>query len=474
MVSCLKKSKIEEARLPMFQSGHRFLASVSKDFVLHGLAGPDKMTLILSLLKRTGRYSKRASPIHPLLMVWLVVALALYRDCSIINVFEKLVAWAKEREPRLFRGTVTPEAVIHARKRLGVLPLKSLHREMMKTCARSDLGFHGLRVFGIDGSEFTIPDTNKNEAVFGRHKCGKGNPGYPHVRGLFSVEVATHRISNCCFLPCTSSEVAGLPFLMKDLDKGDLLLLDRGLASFPTMFTCQQREVRFLFRLSSNWVPQFVRKLGKGDTLMTFKASCAARKKLPVGAKNTTLTLRVLEFKVGKGELVRLVTDLIDPEKYPALELAELYHDRWECELAYKQLKSQLQAVTSSKQQTHFRSKSPDGVLQEAWGMVVAHTLVRELMLESSTVAEVPPRKLSFTDSIEVIKLSFQRFQRGGSRYRASLRRELIQELSSCLIARPRRKRQCPRVIKIKMSRFLCKREHHKEQPLDTDVEFVP
>lgn len=465
---------IEEAHLSMLHLGHRFLAGVSREFVLHGLAQPNALQLIRSLLKRTGRCSKRASPIQPMLVVWLVVALALYRDCSIVNVFEKLVAWAKEREPRLFRGTVTPEAVIHARKRLGVLPLKLLHREMVKTRAQSDIRFRGLRVLGIDGSEFTVPDTKKNEAVFGRHKSGRGNPGYPHVRGLFSVEVATHRISNCCFLPCTSSESAGLPFLMKDLGKGDLLLLDRGLASFVTMVNCRQRGVRFLFRLSSKWKPKFVRKLGKGDSLMTFKASCAARKKLPPGAKDTVLTLRVLEFRVGKGEVVRLATDLIDPDQYPALEVAELYHCRWECEIAYKQLKSQLQAVTSSKQQTHFRSKSPDGVLQEAWGMVVAHTLVRELMLESSVIAEVSPRELSFTDTLEVIKLSFRQFQRGGPRCRARLRRELVYELSKCLIDRPRRKRQCPRVVKIKMSRFPCKRSHHKEQPLHTSIEFVP
>lgn len=458
----------------MLQLGHQFLAGVSKEFVLHGLAQPNALELIRSLLKRTGRCSKRASPIQPVLVVWLVVALALYRDCSIANVFEKLVAWAKEREPRLFRGTVTPEAVIHARKRLGVLPVKLMHREMMKTCAQSDIRFRGLRVFGIDGSEFTVPDTKKNKAVFGRHKSGRGNPGYPHVRGLFCVEVATHRISNCCFLPCTTHETAGLPFLMRDLGKGDLLLLDRGLASFVTMVNCQQRGIRFLFRLSSNWKPTLVRKLGKGDFLMTFKASCAARKKLPRGAKDTVLTLRVLEFRVGKGDVIRLATDLVDPNEYPALEVAELYHCRWECEIAYKQLKSQLQAVTSSKQQTHFRSKCPRGVLQEAWGMVVAHTLMRELMLESSTIAKVSPRELSFTDSLEVIKLSFRRFQRGGSRHRVRLRRELIREISRCLIDRPRRKRQCPRVVKIKMSRFPCKRPHHKEQPLDTSVEFIP
>jgi hypothetical protein len=203
---------------------------------------------------------------------------------------------------------------------------------------------------------------------------------------------------------------------------------------------------------------------------MRFKASHVARKNLPEAERDVTYDLRVIEYRVGKGEFVRLVTDLLDPDEYPAEELANLYHQRWDCEIAYKQLKSQLVAVTTSKQQTHFRSKTPVGVMQEAWGMVLAHTLVRELMVEGAEVAEISPREISFTNSLEVIKQSFRSFQASGSRQRAKLRDELIQQIGRCKIDRPRRKRQYPRVVKRKMSSFRLKREGDRGSPLDTEI----
>ena len=110
--------------------------------------------------------------------------------------------------------------------------------------------------------------------------------------------------------------------------------------------------------------------------------------------------------------------------------------------------------------------------MQEAWGMVLAHTLVRELMMEGAEVAGVSPTELSFTDSLEVIKLSLRDFHAGGSRRRARLREKLIQAIGGCLIDRPRRKRQYPRVVKRKMSNFRLKRPGDRARPLDTEIRF--
>lgn len=457
----------------MFQEGHRLLAGVAKDFALHGLATQDRTRMVEELIRRTGRMAKRACPLRPRLVLWLVITLSLYRNDSIINVFEKLVAWAKKNEPRLCRGTITPEAICHARKRLGVLPLKHFHRELVASWKPSTPTFHGLRVKGIDGSVFTVPDTAKNDAVFGRQNGSRGPAAYPQLLGVFTVDVATHRIADCIFVPYLTSERTALPVLLRALQPGELLLLDRGLPSFRAIFTCARKKVNFVFRISSKWKPQFRRKLGNGDTLMRFEANKSSRIKLPRGQRGATFDLRVVEYRVGKGEIVRLVTDLLDTDKYPAQELAELYHERWECEIAYKQLKSQLVAVTASKQQTHFRSKTPIGVLQEAWGMVIAHTLVRELMMEGAEIAKVPARQISFTDTLEVIKLSLRDFQSSGPRRRKRLREELTAKVSKCLIDRPRRKRQCPRVVKRKMSNFRLKCPGDRAGPLDTEIEFV-
>lgn len=457
----------------MFHEGHRLLANVSKDFVLHGLADSEMNELVEQVIRETGRQNQRVCPLRPRMVLWLVVALSLWRDCSIKNVFERLVSFVKEREPRLFRGVVTPEAVCHARARLGFLPLMRLHEEIVKRWVTAKATFHGLRVVGIDGCEFTTPDTPENDEMFGRRGSDRGQSAYPNIRGLFVVEVASHRICRGTFFPCYMHETTPLRFMMKSLGPGDLLLMDRGLASFQAIHTCFEQGTNFVLRFSGRWRPKFLRRLGNGDTLMRFMANEKIRRMLPKEQrKNGGYDLRVIEYKVGKGKLVRLVTDLLDTDKYPALELARLYHQRWECEIAYKQLKSQLVAVTASKQQTHFRSKTPVGVVQEAWGMVLAHTLVRELMLESAEETHIDPREISFTDSLEVIKLSLRAFQRSGSRSQARLRRELLREIGFCRIDRPRRKRQYPRVIKRKMSNFRLKREGDRGSPLDTDVEL--
>ena len=227
------------------------------------------------------------------------------------------------------------------------------------------MGYRRLGVYG--------PDTPNNEAVFGRHIGDRGPAGYAQVRGVFLVAAARHQIRNCSFLPLSSSEHAAVPFLLRSLGPEDLLMVDRGLTSFRLLLECQQRGVHFLVRISSTWKPQAVKRIGKGDTLVRIRPCGVARKQLKKQDKNATIIARLLEFQVGdNGERVRLLMDLVDPSEFSALELAEQYHRRWECELTYKELKLELLAVAEGKQKTHFRSKTPIAVLQEAWGAALA------------------------------------------------------------------------------------------------------
>jgi hypothetical protein len=162
----------------------------------------------------------------------------------------------------------------------------------------------------------------------------------------------------------------------------------------------------------------------------------------------------MLEFRVGDGDKIRLLTDLVDPVKFPALELAQQYHVRWECELTYKELKIELLAVTEGKQKTHFRSKTPMGVLQEAWGAVLAHTLVRELIAEGAREAGVSALEISFVESMEVIKLALPDLQTASRRQLLPLRSQLLKSIGLCRIVRPRRPRVFPRKVKRKMSQL--------------------
>ena len=442
--------------------------------MLHGLASPDTEELVDQVLATTGRQSQRSCPLQARLIVWLVVMMSLYRNTSITNVFGLIVTFVRETSPAVHRKEVTPEAIYHARRRLGALPIKRLYRKMVRRQPPVEATYKGFRLFGVDGSEFTVSDTPENVAVFGRHVSDRGLAAYPQLRGVFLVDLAGHRITDACFTPIRVSENAALPFITKTLRPGDLLITDRGLTSFTAMNLYKRRGVAFLLRLSSIWKPRLYQRLGLGDSLMVFKPCRVAKFQVPVEDGKNEFILRVLEFTVGKGQLVRLVTDLVDPVRYPALELAELYHRRWECELAYKELKSQLVAVTASKQQTHFRSKTPAGAVQEAWAMILAHLLVRNLMLEAAITADISPLDLSMTDSLEVIKAALRGFQAApGREGRRKVRCELIEDLMRCRIDRPRRKRQFPRVVKRKMSNFRLKREDDRWLPIDLKVIFI-
>jgi hypothetical protein len=138
------------------------------------------------------------------------------------------------------------------------------------------------------------------------------------------------------------------------------------------------------------------------------------------------------------------------------LKLAAGYHQRWECELSYKEIKVYLTAVTHGKQHTVFRSKNPDACLQEAWAMALTYNLVRDLMVEAAQMCDPPisPLHLSFVDTVEVLKLAQTELQAATPAQLPGLLEKLLRAVAACRIDRPRRKRAYPRKVKRKMSNF--------------------
>lgn len=176
------------------------------------------------------------------------------------------------------------------------------------------------------------------------------------------------------------------------------------------------------------------------------------------------LTVRVIEYRIGKNERVRLVTNLLESEPYPAQELAEYHPSRWEVELAFDEIRTRLATGTHGSLHTTFRSKTPDGVKQEACALLIADNLGREIMLEAGNAHGMAPLTPSFTRSLAVIMTAIVRFE---SAYRTPIERmaaPLLAGIATCRIDRPRRPRTCPRVVKQKMSNFKLERQHHRDQ----------
>ena len=344
----------------------KILGDASENFVVEALTlGHERVqAAAVQAIEKAGRQNQRDCPLKPTLVLWLTILLTPFRNQSIPNVFKQLLNIIRTKQPELSLRAVTPEALHHARRRLGSEPLRLLFQQLSREGKATRAKFHGFRVVGGDGCLFRMPDTPANEEEFGRKKGGRGTSGYPQLRAVTLVDAWSRKVIDATFQPCNGSESAGLEkTIRRSLGTGDLLLVDRGLASFRMFNLCDSSDTSWLARIPAMWKPQPLDRFGPGDYLVKVRPCRAERTKMKkLGQRhNVEMTLRMVSYQISEGETVRLLTNLVD-QKYSAQELALLYHQRWETELAYDELKTHFAAVANGKQPTHFRSKKPDGV----------------------------------------------------------------------------------------------------------------
>lgn len=417
-------------------------------------------------LDLTGKWHQRECPLKSPLMMWFVLALMLYRSLSIANVLRKFLHQYREEFPRLPLNAITPEATCHARSRLGVEPLRILFETQAARIKPIRL-FHKLRVLAVDGTSFSVPDTPANEGHFGRPKAARGETAFPQISAVCLTETSTRQVGAVVFTPYGAGERKSVLSMLDRLDKSDLLLMDRGISAGWLFSECMERKLHFLGRISAAWKPQVMKRLGAGDSLVSVRGNIP--KEYRSGRKNAVkLELRMIEYRIAGNETVRLLTDLLDFEEYPALELAKLYHSRWECELAFDELKNHLAPAALL-----FRSKSPDGILQEGYALFALYNMIRKLMAKAGELHNLNPLEISFVETIQVIKETTPRFQAATTdRQRSQVVRQMLRDVADCRNLRPRRKRQWPRVVKRKMSNFKLKRKDCTEKQLDFEKEL--
>lgn len=460
----------------------------------------DLQRAVADVLDETGRWEKRKAPLTAPLVVFFVLAMAWFRPLSIKNLLKQFVRWMRPGAPDLPLLAVTPEAMCHARARLGVEPLRALFCRLAML-VKQTTRFLGLRPWAIDGVHLTMPDTPANVAEFGRPSASRGSAAFPQMLVVALVDAATHLVRDivpgrtdaaerpgCAeivnrlkydpeALPVDELEPAGCGRLLKYLGLEDLLMLDRGFAAvwmFKLIIDCR---VHVLGRIPAGWKPKIIKRLGPGDFLVEVRGPVmspreAQRQNVSDPIPEVVLTLRMLEYQIKGGERVRLLTDLLDPACYPALDLATGYHLRWEGELAYDEIKTHLATVNQGKLHTVLRSKSPAGVLQEVYGLFAAYNLVRTLMLEAADAHDIPPLEISFTEALIVIQAALPEFERAHPTDYPRLMRALLTDIAGCRLDRPRRSRQAPRVIKVKMSNWKLKRPEHTQQRIDFRAEL--
>jgi hypothetical protein len=356
-------------------------------------------------------------------------------------------------------------AICQLRYAQGARAMADLFQRVCRPMAKPDTPgafYHGLRLMGMDGTEEAVADSPDNAAFFGRHTAGseRGEAAYPQLKAVHLVEIGTHAIVDSGVWPVHTSEKTIGKRLVRSLQAGMLVMWDAGFHSLELVKLTLLSGAQLLTRLPANVRVEVVERLPDGSTLIDLVQRNHHGR--PVG---TPVRLRLIEYTVddpalpGCGERRRLITSLLDWQTFPALELARLYHERWEVE------------ITIDETDTHqrrpllpFRSRKPVGVLQEFYGLLIAHYIVRKIMLDAAQLACLDPDRLSFTTSLQIIAESAFEFQiihpdEFEQRYQRLLRAIALRPLP------PRVTRSNPRVVKRKMSSFKKKRPSHMDWP---------
>jgi hypothetical protein len=416
---------------------------------------------VKAVIRDLGAIEQRRRKVPAELGVLLSVAMNLFTQDSLQQVLVKLFKGLRFiwHDP-----TVVPankSAISQARYRLGARPVVELfHRVWQPIATQATQGafFLGLRLIAIDGTLEDVPDTPENAQVFGRLGSGRGASAFPQVRGVYLVECGTHAIIDAGFWPSHTGERRGGLRLLRSVTQGMLLLWDRGFHSFEMAQSTRAREGHFLSRVPSHVRFDPVDYLADGSYLAYLRPWEYRRRKA-----GEEMLVRVITYTIddptqeGYGKTHRLMTSLLEPESYPPLELARAYHERWEEEMTIDELDTHQRLVNHP-----LRSKKPVGVIQELYGLLLAHYGVRYVMHEAALEAGLDPDRLSFTNALRLICDAIAEFQMVAAEEGGALYQRLLGDIARYRL--PERKpRNNPRVVRRKMSKFRLKRPEHRQ-----------
>ena len=400
-------------------------------------------------LALSGTVSLRRRRLPAEQVVWLVVGMGLMRDLPIEQVVDRLELALPDCHDTL----VAKSAVSQARSRLGEDPLAYLFTATADRWATQSAEadrWRGLALYGCDGTTLRVPDSADNRAAFGGQAAGggRGESGYPQVRVVAMMALRSHILSAFRFADYHTGETTLARELWNEVPEESLVIVDRNFLVKKDLIHLETSGNRhWLSRAKANTKWAVREKLGRDDYLVEWDVNEAG---LP-----STWTLRAIRYHKKGFEPVTLLTSLLDAEKYPAEELIDLYHERWELELGYDEVKTHL-----LERREAIRSKTPTGVRQELWGIAIAYNLVRVEMERVAAEAQVPPTRISFVTSLAMIReellgLTLPRMTPGA--IPASLGR-LRRRLKRLVLPPRRPERSYPRAVKIKMSGYNRKR----------------
>jgi hypothetical protein len=359
--------------------------------------------VVHAVLNEHGRNSQRIRSFPAVAGVYYCMALSLYPEAAYEEVFAVIsqgLAWASgAAEP----AGVSKASISRLRTRIGAQPLHDLVRRCCVPLADAkshpEAFYAGLRLVAIDGSNFELPDEADNVSSFGYPGSRTGHAGYPQAQCAILVECATHAILGANIGPSRSSEWEICEPLMERLGPGMLCMADRGFDGFSYWRQAIATGAQLLWRCKNTRKWPVQRLLDDGSYLSVMR---------PTGvnlaeASAQEIAVRVIEYALpGVADTqprYRLITSILDADKAPALELAALYHRRWEIESVFDELKTHLR-----QSRRVLRSKTPELVRQEFYGWVLAHYAVRWLLHQGAGRHRLAHAELSFKGHVELLR----------------------------------------------------------------------
>lgn len=427
------------ASFPKSEDLSQFVRDIAPEWIEEALAATGTATL-----------RRRRLPMEQ--VPWLVIGMALLRDRPITEVVNKLdLAMPSPTKP-----TVAGSAVVQARDRLGESPMAWLFARCAEHWAHQSaarLRWRGLALYGVDGTTLRVPDTEENRDHFGLADSGpRGTSGYPLVRLAGLMALRSHLLAAASFGPYRHGEHWYADDLWPCLPDDSVVIVDRNFWAANVLIPVQRdgRNRHWLIRAKANTNGRRIRRLGSKDELLEVEVSSRARHTDP--SLPRTWVVRVIHYQRKGFRPQRLITSLLDPEQYPADEIITLYHERWELELGYGEVK------TKMLDSIPLRSKSVDRVRQEIWGLLIAYNLIRLEMERAADEAGVPPTRISFVAVFRMICDEWLWCAIAAPGAIPCHLRRLRQNISLFVLPPRRSERSYPRAVKVKMSNYPRKR----------------
>lgn len=345
--------------------------------------------LIAQCLEQTGTVTVRKRRLSMDMMLWSVVGMALFRHLPMAQIVNQLDIVLPGNRP-----FVAPSAVVQARQRLGEDAVRQVFERTQAVwhAATPHPHWQGLRLLGVDGVVWRAPDTTENQHAFARTRNERAESAWPQVGMVCQMELTSHLLTAAAFDSVAVGEITLAARLIAQTPDHSLTLFDRGYYALGLLHQWQRTgtERHWLLPLKKGAQYRVLARLGSGDERVELSTSPQARRKWP--ELPATLHARLLS-KTIKGKRVQILTSLVDATRYPGAEIVDLYGHRWEIELGYREMKQYL-----LQNRLTLRSKKPEMVRQELWGVLLAYNLLRYQMAQMAySLDGVEPNELSFS-----------------------------------------------------------------------------